>query len=194
MEKLQINKKSTALLVMHWMESNSKNLAPAQKAEVLGNLKRAIGAARKAGVPVIYALVRFRDGYPEVSPKIKKQVETKEAGKHAAADPEVRICDEIRPNPGEVVVINTHSSAFTGSDLELILRAKGIDALMLTGLSTLGTVLATTLDAVNKDYQVYVIGDCCADRNLEKHKMWVTQVLPQYTTVCSTDDFIASIS
>jgi nicotinamidase-related amidase len=194
MEKLQINKKTTALLVMHWQTVNSKNLEPSQKAAVLNNLKKAIDAARTAGVPVIYAMSRFRDGYPEISPKNVRGNQTKQTGKFAAANPDTRICDEIKPNPGEVVVINTRVSAFTGSDLEIVLRSGGIDTLMLAGLSSIGVVTATAIAATDMDYRVFTLGDCCTDKDPELHKLATTVVLTRTSIVCNSDDFVAAIS
>ena len=191
--KLDLNPRSAALLVMDCQVNIVNSLIPSEKNKVLSNVTRASDAARKAGIPVIYVVVQFREGYPEVSPRNTSFSAAKQAGRLRETDPDSRICDEIRPQPGEVVVTKKRIGAFTGSDLEVVLRSKNIDTLVLTGVSSLGVVESTARFAFDMDYRLFVIGDCCADRDPELNQIAVTRLLPRITTVCSTDDFIASL-
>lgn len=194
MTKLDINVKTAALLVMDCQVNIVNSLTPADKDRVLKNVAEAIGAARKAGVPVIYVVVEFRDGYPEVSPRNASFSGIKEAGRLREAHPDTRICEEIRPHPGEVIVIKRRISAFTGSDLEVVLRSRGIDTLVLTGVSALGVVESTARFAFDMDYRLFVLGDCCADRDPEANELALARFLPRISTVGTTADFIATIS
>ena len=72
---------------------------------------------------------------------------------------------DIQPKDGEVVVIKKRVSAVTGSDLEVILRSYGIKHMVLSGISTSGVVLSTVREAADKDYQLTVLADCCADQD-----------------------------
>ncbi len=194
MTELDINAKSSALLVMDCQVNIVNSLTPSERDKVLGNLTKAIGAARRAGVPVIYVVVQFREGYPEISPRNVLFSGIKEAARLLELDADTRICDEVRPEPGEVTVIKKRTGAFTGSDLEVVLRSRGIDTLVLTGVSSLGVVESTARFAFDMDYRLFVLGDCCSDREPETNEIAITRLLPRVSTVCSTDDFIAALS
>lgn len=69
-----------------------------------------------------------------------------------------------------MIVTQKRGSAFAGSNLELILRSKGIRHLVLTGIATSGMVLSTLREA-DKDFQITVLADCCADGDEEVHRV-----------------------
>lgn len=194
MQKLEIDAKSTALLIMDCQVNILNSLATSERTKVLGNLTRALAAARRASVPVIFAAVQFREGYPEVSTRNLLFNGVKQAGRLQEKDPDSRICDEIRPQPGEVVVIKKRISAFAGSDLEVLLRAKSIDTLVLAGVSSLGVVESTARAAFDMDFRLLVLGDCCSDRDPDANHIAMTRVLPRITTVCSTDEFTGALT
>ncbi len=194
MAKLDINVSTTALLIMDCQVNIVNSLTATDKDRVLKNIAKAIEAARKARIPVIYVVVQFRNGYPEISARNITFSGIREAGRLRESEPDTRICDEIRPLPGEIVVTKKRISAFTGSDLEVVLRAKGIDTLVLTGVSTLGVVESTARFAFDMDYRLFVLGDCCADRNPEASVLALANFLPRISTVGSTSDFITTIS
>lgn len=193
MTRLELNPGATALLVMDCQVNILSSLAASEKSKVLTNVARATGAARKGGVAVIYVVVQFREGYPEVSGRNPLFSAIRQAGRLRETDPDSRIADEVRPQPGEVVVAKKRISAFAGSDLEIILRAKGIDSLVLAGVSSLGVVESTARAAFDMDFRLFVLGDCCSDRDPEAHHIAMTRVLPRISTVCSTDELIGSI-
>ena len=83
--------------------------------------------------------------------------------------------------------------AFTGSDLELILRAKNIDHLVLTGISTSGVVLSTLREAVDKDYILTVLSDLCADRDEEVHRVLTEKVFPRHADVLSSTAWLSTL-
>ena len=194
MTRLEITAGSSALLVMDCQVNIMSSLAASERGKVLGNLTRAIGAARKAGVTVIYVIVQFREGYPEVSARNPLFAGIRQAGRLKESDPDSRICDEIRPQPGEVVVTKKRISAFAGSDLEVVLRSKDMDTLVLAGVSSLGVIESTARAAFDMDFRLIVLADCCSDRDTEANHIAMTRVLPRITTVCSADEFVAAVS
>ncbi|MDP2728005.1 MAG: cysteine hydrolase, partial [Dehalococcoidia bacterium] len=194
MAQLDVTRKTTALLVMDCQEGIVGALAPSEREKVLTNLSRAITGARKAGIPIIYVVVQFREGYPEISERNINFRSIKESGRLREGAADAKICRELSPQPGDVVVTKKRISAFTGSDLEAVLRSKGIDTLVLTGVSSLGVVESTARFAFDMDYGIYVLGDCCSDSDPEANDIAVKRLLPRISTVCSADDFIAGIS
>ena len=160
------------------MQAGIVAMVPGAEA-ILANTAQAIATARKQGVPVIYVVVGFRKGIPEVASGSSKPFAAGKAwfttldmgafmSVHAA----------LAPADGEVTVIKRRVSAFTGSDLEVILRAYGIGHLVLTGIATSGVVLSTLREAADKDYRVTVLSDCCADQDEEVHRVLTTKVFP----------------
>ena len=90
-----------------------------------------------------------------------------------------------------MVIVKHRVSAFVGTDLEMILRANDIETLVLFGIATSGVVLATLLNAVDADYRVVVVKDCCGDREPEVHTCLVDKVFPRYAAVISAEEFLA---
>ncbi len=98
------------------------------------------------------------------------------------------------PQDGEPIVLKRRVSAFTGSDLEVLLRGAGADTLVLPGISTSGVVLSTLRQAADMDYQLVVLSDACADPDAEVHRVPTEKVFPRRALVITTDDWIESIS
>jgi nicotinamidase-related amidase len=167
-----------ALLVMDVQEAIVARFGDDGILEAIG---RAIAAARRGGVPVIYVKVAFREGYPEVSPRNKGFAAI--ASGHGFVGEGTRVHPAVAPAPGEIEVVKKRVSAFAGSDLELILRAQGIRALALTGIATSGVVLSTLRAAADLDYDLTVIADCCLDRDPEVHRLLLEKVFPRQADV-----------
>jgi nicotinamidase-related amidase len=71
--------------------------------------------------------------------------------------------EAIAPRSGEIVVTRPRVSTFSGGDLDVVLRARAIDLLVLTGIATSGAVLSTLRQAADLDYTLTVLADGCAD-------------------------------
>ncbi len=185
---METNTQNTALLVMD-MQAGIVAMLPAASA-VIENTAKAIAIARKRNIPVIYVVVGFRNGIPEVSERSSKNFAAGKA--HFLTlnmDEFMKVHPNLAPANGEVTVIKRRVSAFTGSDLEVILRAYGIKHMVLTGISTSGVVLSTLREAADKDYRLTVLADCCADRDEEVHRVLTTKVFPGQADVRTVDEW-----
>jgi nicotinamidase-related amidase len=100
----------------------------------------------------------------------------------------------VAPKPGDVVVTKHRVSAFAGTDLEMVLRANGIEALVLAGLATSGVVLSTLRHAADADYRILVVEDCCADRDPEVHRVLMEKVFTRQATVVRAEAVQAGLS
>lgn len=179
---------NTALLVMD-MQMAMVGMLPAGN-ETPGNIAKAIAFARGNNVPVIYVVVGFRPGMPEVSPNNKGFSASKARLGNGTNDEFMKIADAVAPLPGEIIVTKRRYSAFTGSDLEVVLRAQGIQHLILTGISTSGVVLSTLREAADKDYRLTVLSDGCADADEEVHRVLITKVFPRSADVITVEEWI----
>ncbi len=193
MKKLNIVAEKTALLVMDCQNGIVASLTPAESQKVVTSLSKVIEASRKANIQIVYVVVRFREGYPEVSSRNALFQGIKEAGRLKEGAPDADICDQIRPQLGDLIVTKKRISAFTGSDLEQIIRSKGIETLVLTGVSSLGVVESTARSAVDMDYRIIVLEDCCSDRDPDAHQIAMKWFLPRISTVCSSEELLKAL-
>ena len=153
--------------------------------EFIARASRVLGAARHAGFQVIHVQVGFRPGLPEVSGRNKLFAAIKSSPEHQKffEGASGAIHPALGPEPGDIVVTKHRISAFRGTDLEVILRARDIDTLVLFGIATSGVVLSTLLDAGDADYRVIVVSDCCADLDAELHKALLERLFPRRAEV-----------
>jgi len=182
---IAVEPQRTALLVMDY-QSEVVAMLGERAAAALERTGGLIAAARKADVTVIYVVVAFRPGYPELNQRNASFAAVAQSGRFvlgtAGADVE-----------GEVVVVKHRVSAFAGTDLEMVLRAKGIDTLVLCGIATSGVVLSTARHAADADYRLVIVGDCCADRDDEVHRVLTEKVFVRQATVTSASDLTAAL-
>ena len=179
----------TALLVMD-LQPNILDRLPG-KEEYLPKVLKAVDAAHEKSIPVIYVVVGFRAGFPEVSPNNKSfsaLTSTTEA-QSGMVDPK----PVITPIEGDVVVTKRRVSAFAGSDLEVILRAKEITHIVLAGIATSGVVLSTLREAADKDYEITVLSDLCADFDSEVHEVLINKVFSRQATIVTGEEWVNSI-
>jgi len=190
---MENNKTNTALLVMDMQAGIVAMLAALpEPAAILDNIAKAIAKAREQKIPVIYVVVGFREGGPEISPNNKSFAASKERLTSVNMAEFMQVHEDLKPRADEVVVTKRRFSAFTGSDLEVILRAYGAQHLVLTGLSTSGVVLSTLREAADKDYRLTVLADCCADPDEEVHRVLTTKVFPRQADVLTVEEWPVS--
>jgi nicotinamidase-related amidase len=190
--KFSIDRTASALLVMDFQAAIVEGYAT-DKDALLNRMAKLLQAARGAGILVIYVVVGFRPGFPEVSDRNLSFSTIKQSGRFAAGDPSTAIHRAVAPNPGEIVVTKHRVGAFAGTDLDMILRAHGIDTLLLTGIATSGVVLSTIRHAADSDYRLVVIRDCCSDADSEVHRVLVEKVFPRQASVVSAEEVIRAL-
>src|SRR5579859_5787100 len=179
---------NSALLIMDIQGPMVNELA--NKEEYLQKIRLAIDAARANTLPVIYVVVGFRPNMPEFNPRSKGLRTLRDSG---TADALVNPIPVLPLTETDVVVTRRRVSAFAGSDLEIILRAKNIDHLVLSGISTSGVVLSTVCEAADKDYILTVLSDLCADRDEEVHRVLTEKVFPRHADVLSSTEWRSTL-
>ena len=152
-------------------------------------------AARKAGIAVIHVKFGFRPGLPEVSMRNRLLASIKSSPQHQKMfeGESGAIHRVLGPDPNDIVVTKHRISAFPGSDLQMVLRAKEVDTLVLFGIATSGVVLSTLLEAADADYRAVVISDCCADTDLELQRMLVERLFPLRGEVTTSAEFVRAV-
>ena len=158
-----------------------------------------LARARELKMKVIHVKVGFRKGVPEIGAgtarnplfaSIKNSAEHQRffEGDSGAIHP------ALGPAAEDIVIAKHRISAFTGTDLEMILRANEIDTLVLFGIATSGVVLSTLCDAADMDYRLVVVKDCCADSDAGLHTALIEKFFPMRGTVISAAEFLAALA
>jgi nicotinamidase-related amidase len=148
-------------------------------------------SARERGYPVMHVRMGFRPGFPEISPKntLLSGLRSDPQRQQLFAGPTGEIHPALAPVGEEVVITKHRVSAFAGTDLEMILRAREIDTLVLFGIATSGVVLSTLVEAFDQDFRVVVLRDCCADREPDLHEALMEKLFANRGTVVDSTEF-----
>jgi nicotinamidase-related amidase len=188
-----INPAGTAVLIMDYENDIVGMLLEDIRDPLIERASTIIKAARQAKIQIIYVVVRFRNGYPEVNLQNKLFSSLKQSGRLVEGTPGAEIDPRVAPQQGDIVVTKRRVGAFSSTDLETILRSKNINRLVLFGISTSGVVLSTVRWAADMDYSLTVVSDTCADRDPEVHRVLMDKVFPWQATVVTSREFLKAI-
>lgn len=93
-----------------------------------------------------------------------------------------------------VLTVTKHNpGAFFGTDLDLQLRRRGIDTIVLSGVATANGVYATALDAYQLGYNLILAEDACADRDLEVHQLFLKKLFPRFARLRTTAEILHAL-
>jgi nicotinamidase-related amidase len=185
---MEKSKQKSALLVMDMQHSIVGRLA--DSSQLIIHVKKALAHAREKKLPIVYVVVGFRPGTPEISANNKSFVTYKTMLSSGNMDEMIKIHQDLAPLPNDITVIKRRVSAFTGSDLDVVLRSLEVQHLVLTGIATSGVVLSTVREAADKDFGLMVLSDCCADNDNEVHQVLMNKVFPRQADVISLDEWM----
>ena len=189
MDTPRIDPDKTVLLCMDYQNDIVNNYA--SDPDLLARAVRVLDRARAKGMPIIYVAVRFRPGHPEI-PDHGMFTMAKAGNRLVETTDGAQIHGAVAPHPGDIVVTKRRVSAFTGSDLDCVLRGLGRPHLVLFGIATSGVVLSTVRQAADLDYQMNVITDCCADRDPEVHRVLTEKVFAMMAPGMTAAQFLAA--
>jgi nicotinamidase-related amidase len=159
---------------------------------MLPRMKQVLDAARRAGVPVLYATIENRPEIPKPDCAIYRWSKGQQILRPGTWGAEVHA--DIRPEPGDFVV-NRYLSIDPsyGSALWATLRSLGRRTLITMGVSTNFAVEGTVRAAANRMFDVVLVEDCCASAPEEWHRFSVQNIMPLIATVSSAQDVIAAL-
>jgi nicotinamidase-related amidase len=188
-----VDKARTALLLMDF-QTAILGMGGEAAASAVEPAAAVLAAARAGGVTVIHVCLGFRPGYPEANPSNERFAQIPKTGLFVTDRPGSDVHPSLAPQANEIVVIKHRVGAFTSTDLDMILRAKSIDTLVLAGISTSGIVLSTLRHAADADYRVLVVKDACADRDPEVHRVLTEKVFAMQATVLGSAEVVAAFA
>ncbi|EWM63325.1 MULTISPECIES: cysteine hydrolase family protein [Micromonospora] len=154
---------------------------------VAANAARVAAAARAAGGLVVFTRVAYRPGYPDLITNTPSFAMIAERGAFLEGDPKTRIVDEVGRQPGDVVVTGTRLGGFSGTELDLILRGRGVRTVVFTGVATNLAVAATAYQAVDNGYRIVTVSDACTAATDELHEAYLS-TLGQLGEIATTGE------
>ena len=189
-----IDPQRTALLVMDYQQA-IVGMIEASEA-LVARAAEAIDLVRRSGGHVGYVRVAF------TAADLRSIPATSRMGARIASSPEAfmddspttQIDERVAPHDGDIIVRKTRVGAFSTTDLARQLANRGIDTLILAGISTSGVVLSTVRDGSDRDYALYVLSDATADRDESVHACLIEQVFPRQADVITVSELGALLS
>ena len=145
--------------------------------QVLGPLTDLLPRARAAGVLVVFVRIAFRANRTDLPPgNALYSTFFEQSDRFHDGAPGTEI--DLPVQAEDVLVLKRRASAFAGTDLDLVLRARNIDTIAIAGVATSAMVAATCYDAADRGYHVTVLRDGCADADPTVHDFFMDKVFP----------------
>lgn len=155
--------------------------------DALASALRVREAARSAGIPVVLTEVRYQPGginggrFFEKAKPLRAFLDGEKTGEFA---------EGLVPRPDEIVITKQYPSAFFGTSLASTLTARGIDSVILTGLTTSGCVRASCVDSMSHGFRTSVVREACGDRHPSPHEANLFDMNAKYADVVSEAEII----
>ncbi|MDX6688667.1 MAG: hypothetical protein QOG15_124 [Solirubrobacteraceae bacterium] len=167
-----------------------------QSTGMLDNTARLVAAAREAGATIVHAPITFAEGFGELADHpygILKGVVDSTAFVKGSWGAE--IVDDIAPQEGDIIVEGKRGlDTFATTNLDFILRARGITTIALGGFLTNCCVESTMRTGYEKGYQVITLSDCVAATSAEEHDNAIKFDYPMFSTPMSSEEFAADLA
>jgi nicotinamidase-related amidase len=191
---LTLDPKRCAILAMDFQNDILATTPNYREKHLLETVSRVLDAARRTEATVIHITVSFRDDYADAPPHVPLFQEEKAKGVMKAGSPGAEICAELTPQAGDLVIPKHTVDPFNGTPLANVLRAKGIETLVLMGVWTNFVVEAAARTGADSSYRVVVVTDGCASDTEAHHRFFIDAILPKIGLAATADDVIAAFS
>jgi nicotinamidase-related amidase len=162
---------------------------------MLENTKRVVDAARRAGATVMHAPIMFAPGYNEISSHPYGILKGVVDGNAFVKDTwGAAIVDDLAPQQGDIVIEGKRGlDTFASTNLDFILRSKGIQTIVLGGFLTNCCVESTMRTGYENGYKVITLNDCLAATSIEEHDNALSYDFPMFSEPMSSKELIAEL-
>ena len=164
--------------------------------DMLTHAQEAVAAARAAGVTIIHAPIQFAEGYGEITKTpygiLKGVVDTNAFVKGSwGAD----FVEAVAPQAGDIVLEGKRGlDAFASTNLDFILRSKGIETVALGGFLTNCCVESPMRSAYEKGFEVVTLPDCVGATSAEEHANAITYDYPMFSKPMTAAEFAETLA
>ena len=160
---------------------------------LLGKDGRGTRRGKSRRIAVVHVQNTWREGHPDINPHTPWQVEARSVARSTEGTWGVDFFAPVAPVEGEFVVRKRAVSAFVGTELERLLHVRDLSTLALAGGITNFAVEGTARDASDRGYRVIVLEDCCETVSDGWQAFSMTQILPLFGSVVTTDEFMEAL-
>ena len=166
-----------------------------KQTDMLANTTAAVEAARAAGATIIHAPIMFAEGYGEITDQpygiLAGVVESNAFVKGSWG---AEIVEDVAPQAGDIVIEGKRGlDTFASTNLDFILRSKGIRNVALGGFLTNCCVESTMRSAYERGFTVYTLTDCVAATSAEEHENAIAKDYPMFSHPVTSTEFLASL-
>ncbi len=190
---MELNPSRTAVIAVHMQPDvvfadgafGGFFAAQAVERDVIGQLATLLDAARAAGATTVYTRVAWQPGYPDLvanSPLLGMVAQTQCL---VEGSEKAQIVPQLAPQDGDVVVTHQRVGGFSASQLDAILRSRGIDTVLFAGVATNASVEGTARQASDLGYRTVIVADACSAADPGAHDASIASLglLAEITTV-----------
>jgi ureidoacrylate peracid hydrolase len=202
--KKNLDRSNTGLILFDSLHgylhpSDPKKIAFHKEHPILANLQRLLAGARRAGLTTFYPSgLHAPDGSDVVERLTDTDMDLRPLG---AGDKPIRphiakgskdseVAAELALGPGDVLIPKNRWSSFFQTNLELQLRVRGIDTIVLAGGSTDVGIAATTYAARDMDLGIVIVRDACYSMRGDNNKFFMERVFPRMGRVMTVDEAV----
>jgi nicotinamidase-related amidase len=183
---------STALIVIDLQKGVAgMATAPHSAADVVGRSAALAKAFRAANAPVVLVRVSFTAAGSDMLRQPVDAPMQRAASRPAGWD---ELVPELAAEPTDIVITKKQWGAFYGTDLDLQLRRRGIQSIVLTGIATNFGVESTARDAWERNYAIVFAEDAISAMSAANHRFAVETIYPRLGRIRPTAEVMAAMA
>ena len=201
-ESLRLDPKRSALIIQDLQNdviseggafADSGAPAHAKDQNVVENVKRLAGAARKAGMPVIHVHYIVEEGAPGLRQNAPLFVGVKEANALVRGSWGAAPADGLEPQPGDHIVEKMRMNGFYDTRLDILLRGLGAETIVITGAWTNMSIEHTARHGADAGYEVLVVSDGTSTTGDEWQQAALNYAMTNVARVVSTEEAVQAL-
>jgi ureidoacrylate peracid hydrolase len=191
--KERVNPKQAVLVILDMQKGSwPAKAGPVGGEEILTELFSLIKGARAVQLPIIFV----RNTHSEWTTTKSRKEQTSHTGvdyrtRYWEGTPGNDFLEGLNPGPEDLIFIKHSYSPYAHGPMDLILRSRGIQTVLLTGGSTLGAVETVAKDSMVRGYNVVVVDDCVHRRSGAIYKMVIDYVNRHLGITASSEEIMS---
>lgn len=170
--------------------------AQAAERDVIGQVGQLLEAARRSGATAVYTRVAWQPGYPDLVANSPLLAMTKQSQCLVEGSAKAEIVPQLSPQDGDVVVTHQRVGGFSASQLDGILRSRGVDTVLFAGVATNASVEGTARQASDLGYRTIIVADACSAADQGSHDASIASLglLGEITTTAEAVEALSGVA
>ena len=170
--------------------------AQAAERDVIGQAGQLLEAARRSGATVVYTRVAWQPGYPDLVANSPLLGMVAQFGALVEGSDKAEIVPQLTPQDGDIVLTHQRVGGFSASQLDVILRSRGIDTVLFAGVATNASVESTARQASDLGYRTIVVADACSAADPGAHDAAIASLglLAEITTTAEAVQALSGVA